>query len=457
MISIRSRLTILLSAAIALLFVATGIGVVVSVRQRLYSSLDQTLAAKANAIISAAEIDDGEFEIDSSIQEFAGFGSGKTDDYFEIRRSGGNAIYQSTPGYELKNAYVRNDGIATVTDGYLSAIPVRIHARTFIPKDDEDRKFQDLDVVVTSPISDLQRQLGLITTVVCIAGALAIFITIPIVGFALKRGLKPLGKLATDIQKIQPEQLDHRLETVRLPGELKPVGESLNAWLERLEASFERERRFSSHAAHELRTPLAELKTMAELGSMFPEEATPERFKEMLTVTNELAALLEKLSLLARAEAGRQPTNREPIDLTALINLALVRVSEITSQRNIHFETRIDPTPFSNDPVIVATIIQNLINNASNYAPEHSIVKINASPNTFTITNPAPDLAPADAEFLFERFWRKDASRTGYDHSGLGLSIVKACSQLLGGSSKATISVDYQLTIEVRLTELTSR
>src|SRR5690606_30267603 len=101
--------------------------------------------------------------------------------------------------------------------------------------------------------------------------------------------------------------------TGRLPAELVPVATGLNEWLGRLEASFDRERRFSSHAAHELRTPLAELKSMAELGAMFPEEATPERSAEMLAVANELEALLEKLALLARADAGRQPVSPETV------------------------------------------------------------------------------------------------------------------------------------------------
>jgi signal transduction histidine kinase len=229
------------------------------------------------------------------------------------------------------------------------------------------------------------------------------------------------------------------------------VGKSLNGWLQRLESSFERERRFSSHAAHELRTPLAELRAMAELGAMFPDEATPERFQEVVAVSDELSSLLERLSLLSRTEAGRQPVSHEPVDLRAAVDLALERVARQAEERGIRFTTAVDGAPFISDPVLWAAILQNLIGNAAAHSPVGSSVDITAAPGNVTVSNPAPDLTQADVDLLFERFWRKDAAHSGTEHSGLGLSIVQAIAKALGGKCSAELSAGGVLTIHVRV------
>ena len=457
MISIRWRLTILLCLAIGALFIATGIGVFVAMRELLREQFDATLTAKARALITASEIDGGDFEIDLTVQDFAGFGK-EGNDYFEIRRMDGK-LFMSSPslkadkfdspgiGYLEKppkddEPHIKNGKLGS---GYLA----RFYVQRFYPKDDKKKRFQDLYLVVASHREGMHLQLVLLATVLGIAGAAALLLMVPVIRMGLGRGLKPLNKLAADVGRIHPEKLHQRLDEQKLPAELVPVAERLNDWIGRLEASFDRERRFSSHAAHELRTPLAELKSMAELGATWPEEATSERCAEMVTVANELEALLEKLSLLARADAGRQPVQREAIDLTATVTTAISRIEAKAEQRGLRLSPRISAGAFTSDPVLWGTILQNLLGNAVAHASEGSDVVIEASPGRLAVSNPAPELNQEDLEHLFERFWRKDDSRSGYGHSGLGLSIVKACVALLGGECRATLSPDHRFRVEV--------
>jgi signal transduction histidine kinase len=460
MISIRWRLTILLCLAVGALFIGTGVGVFVAMRALLRAQFDETLTAKARALITASEIDDGDFEIDLTVQDFAGFGK-DGNDYFEIRRTGGKTFLRSPSliddegetggfgGFE-----VPADDRATIRDGVLGdGRPARFYIARFYPKDDKKRRFQDLYLVVASPTRSMQVQLALLATVLGTAGAAGLLLMVPVIRLGLGRGLRPLDRLAADIGRIRPESLHRRLDPSRLPAELLPVAESLNGWLGRLEASFDRERRFSSHAAHELRTPLAELKSMAELGATWPEEATSERCAEMVAVANELEALLDKLSLLARADAGRQPVRREAVDLPATIAGAIARLEDKAGRRRITFAPRVSDGGFSTDPVLWGTILQNLLGNAVSHAPEGSEVGVEASCGRLAVTNPAPDLSAEDLERLFERFWRKDESHGGPDHSGLGMSIVKACASLLGGECRARLSARGELTVEVRLPE----
>lgn len=454
MISIRWRLTILLGLAMGALLVATGVGVFMGMRHMLREQFDATLTAKATALITASEIDDGEFEIDLTVQDFAGFGS-DGGDYFEIRRMRGDVFLRSPSlisartelgkqGKPPKNdeARIRE---AKLGDGRAA----RFYIQRFYPKDDKKGRYQDLYLIVASPVRGLQIQLALLGTVLAVAGSAALLLMVPVIRLGMGRGLRPLDKLSSEVRQIRPENLHQRLATEKLPAELVPVAASLNDWLGRLEASFDRERRFSSHAAHELRTPLAELKSMAELGAMFPEEATPGRCAEMVTVANELEALLEKLSLLARADAGRQPVRKEEVNLSASVGAAVSRVAARADERKIRFDLRIAGETIDTDSVLWGTVLQNLLGNAVSHAPEGSGILIEASPEGLAVSNPAPDLDREDLDRIFERFWRKDESHGGYGHSGLGMSIVKACAGLLGKECKATLSEGGVLRVEV--------
>jgi signal transduction histidine kinase len=456
MISIRWRLTILLCVAIGALFIATGVGVFVSMKELLREQFDETLTAKARALITASEIDGGDFEIDLTVQDFAGFGK-EGDDYFEIRRMNGK-LFMSSPSLisdhkdtgDFANVRKPEDDESRIRKGkFANGRPAHFYVQRIYPKDDKKKRFQDLYLIVASPTGNINLQLTLLATVLAVAGTAALLLMVPIIRLGLGRGLKPLNKLAADAGRIHPEKLHQRLDAQKLPAELVPVAERLNEWIGRLEASFDRERRFSSHAAHELRTPLAELKSMAELGATWPEEATTERFAEMVTVTDELEALLEKLSLLARADAGRQPVQRGPIDLVATVSTAISRIEPKAEQRHLRLDSRVSEGPFTSDPVLWGTILQNLLGNAVAHAPEGSEVVIEAAPGRLAVSNPAPGLNEEDLDRLFERFWRKDDSRSGYGHSGLGLSIVKACVALLGGECRATLSPDRRFQVEV--------
>ena len=455
MISIRRRLTLLLCLAIGGLFIATGLGVFLAMRGLLQRQFDETLTAKARAIITASEIDDGDFEIDLTVQDFAGFGTGG-DDYFEIRRRDGR-LFMKSPSLENADFRITADPRAGApADDHQHLFPAtlgddrpaRFYVQHFQPKDDKKRRFQDLHLVVASPSRALHLQLALLATVLGIAGIAALIAMVPLIRLGLRRGLNPLERLSADVKAIRPESLDQRLDPARLPVELAPVAAGLNEWLGRLEASFDRERRFSSHAAHELRTPLAELRGIAEIGAMWADDATPQRCAEIVKVADELQDLLEKLALLARADAGRQPVASEAISFAGSIESALSRLAALAAKRRIHIEPNLVDGLFTSDSALWMTIVQNLLGNAIAHAPEGSTVTVRASPGSLCIRNPAPDLTPEDLDHLFERFWRKDASHSGYEHSGLGLSIARACAALLGGNLDARLNPDGTISVE---------
>ncbi|WP_193211201.1 ATP-binding protein [Luteolibacter marinus] len=456
MISIRWRLTILLCLAVGVLFVVSGIGVFLALRDVLNRQFDATLTAKARALVTASEIDGGDFEIDLTVKDFEGFGKGG-EDYFEIRRLGGE-LFDSSPSLRKgKDAPGAIHDITEPTDdepklrgGSLGdGTPVRLYVQRFYPKDDKQKEFEDLYLIVASPTRGLQQQLGRFATILAVAGVLTLLLMVPIIRAGLGHGLRPLNKLTKEIRGIPPDGLRQRLATDPLPSELVPVAERLNQWIARLEESFERERRFSSDAAHELRTPLAEMRAMAELGSMWPEEATTERCAAIVTVADELTSLLDKLVLLARADAGVQPFHLEVVELQESLESAVMRVRDQADEREIHIDLAVTDGAFRTDPVLWNAIVQNLLGNAVAHAPAGTVVTVDATPRRLVVRNLAPELSEDDLPQLFERFWRKDPSRSGYGHSGLGMSIVRACANLLGGRCRASLTPGGELEVEV--------
>jgi signal transduction histidine kinase len=460
MSSIRSRLTASLCLATGGLLLISGLLVFLATRKILIDQFDETLIAKGRAIVTAAEVDGGKLEVEMTLEDFAGFGV--SGDYFEIRRSNGDVIMTSP---SLRNAV---DGETLPEIGRIT-VPrdqkVRIHQGTmmdgrrarffvqrFTPRSGKKSRllFTDLHLVVASQTAGLDRSIAGVAVVLAIAGVMTLLVTVPLVRIALVRGLRPLGELSNQVEAIGPERLDMRVDEAGMPAELLPVAAGLNSWLARLDESFQRERRFSSHAAHELRTPLAELKVIAESGARWSDEATPERCAEMVEVIDDLVGLLDKLSLLALADAGSQRLQLSDVDLEKALDAVLLRLGPKAAERGIRVVTEVEAGPFSSDPALVSTMLGNLLGNAVAYAPEGSLVEVRLSPRRMVVINPAPGLVPEDLPHLFERFWRKDVSRTGYGHSGLGLSIVRSCAVLLGARAEARLTSAGELEMLVR-------
>ncbi len=453
--SLRSQLTFALALSICTLLGAGGLGIFFVTREVMEDQFDDTLVAKATALITATEIDDEEFEIDLTVQDFAGFGPGG-DDYFEIRRDDGRAMVISPSLGPVGNTLIPgmalpSHGRAKLVSGTLGdSRAARFFIQRFVPKDDDKKEYQDLHLVAASPKRELLRNLWILGSVIAAVGGLMLLMVVPLLRMVLRRGLKPLTNLSEQVRGISDSQLDERLELEGQPEELVPLGASLNAWLGRMEASFERERRFSSHAAHELRTPLTELKMIAELGSTWPDQATPERFAEMVTIVDEMELLLEKLSLLARADAGRLPVVLSDVDLRTSVGSAVERMKNAAAARNITLKLEVEDGSLRTDPVLWTAILQNLAGNAVSHAPEGSVIHLKASAERLMVSNPAPDLKEEDLEKLFERFWRKDTSHHGEAHSGLGLSIVRACVGLLCGKCQLSLDEESRLRVEIR-------
>jgi two-component system sensor histidine kinase QseC len=271
--------------------------------------------------------------------------------------------------------------------------------------------------------------------VICSAVLLGgVAVAVPLV---LRRSLRPLQRVTEQAARINAESLSERFPTEHLPAELAPIAECLNHLLARLESSFERERRFGADVSHELLTPLTELRALGEYALRYPDTDSRQGWKQALEILRKMESIIVCLVDLSRAERGAQLVNLGPIDLARLLQTVWAPLAELVNQRGLRLELNIPPgTLVLSDDTVLRSIVQNLLSNAVNYADEDGAVQVSAMCDNgvvrLQVTNPASSLAAGDLPHLFERFWRKDASRSGGGHGGLGLSLARELARLLG-------------------------
>jgi two-component system sensor histidine kinase QseC len=224
-----------------------------------------------------------------------------------------------------------------------------------------------------------------------------------------------------------------------------------------LQASFERERRFSADVAHELRTPIAELRSLSEVALKWPPTAEESRqgFDEALGIARRMESLVAALQTIARSEAGETRVQTALIRLPTFMESIWEGFAAGAQDRDlkVRFDLQEAPRVFS-DPVLLESVFTNLLANAVEYTPVGGSLRVRATPvGTGTVTvavgNDADNLTPEDVAQLFDRFWRRDLSRTDTGHSGLGLSLVRAVARTLGARVTAELKDGAWLEIKV--------
>jgi len=216
------------------------------------------------------------------------------------------------------------------------------------------------------------------------------------------------------------------------PRELRPFAEAFNQGLHHLYVAIVRERRFSRDVAHELRTPLAEIRISAESALIDADPARIQRaLNAMIQASSRMQRSVDTLLLLARLESGQHTLALDPLDLTALLQelLAGLNVQKMAPKSPIRV-TLPESAWVQSDQGVIERILSNLLRNAIEYAPEGDDIQcrleLEASGWMLTIVNTAPNLQASDLDQFGLRFWRKDSEGGTAHHAGLGLALALA-------------------------------
>jgi two-component system sensor histidine kinase QseC len=245
---------------------------------------------------------------------------------------------------------------------------------------------------------------------------------------------KPLQQVATDIAARSPDQLQP-LVSHKIPLEISVLVNALNNLFIRLERAFENERRFTADAAHELRTPLAGLKTQAQVAQRaINAQQRQQALQQILIGVDRATHLVTQLLTLARMDATQtMPTSR--LDMHKLVSQIIIDLTEPALKKGIDLglENTAILTMIQGNQNALYLMLRNLVDNAIRYTPENgqvtiSLENLQASQLRVAITDNGPGIPLSQRQQIFERFYR--GQNQNIHGSGLGLSIAQQVAQL---------------------------
>jgi two-component system sensor histidine kinase QseC len=252
---------------------------------------------------------------------------------------------------------------------------------------------------------------------------------------AIGWGLKPLVNMAATLRARQPGSLDP-LQLTPLPTELEPMQAALNRMLAQIQEVMGRERRFIADAAHEMRTPLAVLRVHAQnLMEAGSEEDRRASLEHLIAGVDRTSRLVNQLLTMARIEPQEGTQTPAPIDLAATVRDSLVQLTPwlLSKDLELVFDVAADLGPVRVDPAAIDIALNNLVTNAANFSPLHGVITVRLSKKDnryeLSVEDEGPGINEEDRERLFERFY----SRGNDQGAGLGLTIVQAIADRLGG------------------------
>lgn len=296
---------------------------------------------------------------------------------------------------------------------------------------------QDLMVQVLEHNGVRDEMIGEITKQVLIPIVFSLPMLVLAVWGGVGRGLRPLQRLAGEVETRSAHQLDRFGRDNGIPREVQPLVEALNDLLARLEEAFARERRFTADAAHELRTPLASLKTQAQVALRAKTDDDRRRALEaILAGVDRASHLVEQLLTLARLDPEQGPGETLPVALRPMAEEAVGLCMPLALEAQIDLGLgNTETLAVRGNPVALLVLLRNLIDNAVRYTPAGGQVEVTLRREgrraIIAVADSGPGIPAAERQRVVERFYRG----LGHDAQGcgLGLSIVLRIAEMHGG------------------------
>jgi two-component system OmpR family sensor kinase len=262
-----------------------------------------------------------------------------------------------------------------------------------------------------------------------------------VIWFGVGAGLRPLHRVAADIQQRRPEALEP-VAVERLPAEITPLVQALNDLLARLAHTLDAQRQFVADAAHELRTPLTAVRLQAEMAQRATNlEEQARNLDQLRAGLLRASHLVEQLLAMARLDAAPDAGSVEAVDLLEVARRVVTEFAPIADDR--HLDLGLLPSDavlVAGDPGELRTLLGNLVDNALRYTPAGGQVDVQVQragdKAVLTVSDTGPGIPATERARVFDRFYRgADAVAPG---SGLGLAIV----QRIADRSRATVRLE---------------
>ena len=303
-------------------------------------------------------------------------------------------------------------------------------------------------VSYAAPTTQISKAIGLAIASITASSTLLLLLTIWLTALGVRRGLRPLAELTSSAALVSGKNWELQASEASLrTTELMPLSQAMTTMLARLRSTFAQQREFVANAAHELKTPVAILKSTLQSLVQKPRDAVEYRvgLEQALNDLERLEKLLHSMLCLARAEQWTMETRTdlETVDVTTTCESAVERMEPLAREYGVQLElSSTGPATLRCDPADLELVWTNLLENAIRFTTRGDVVQVSVRADAGNIAIEVQDRGPgvpeSDLAHLFDRFYRCDSSRArGTGGYGLGLAISKAMIEAYGGTISA--------------------
>jgi heavy metal sensor kinase len=451
MSSLRSRLLIGTALATAAVFLLAGAALHAMMQAKLLAEFDSSLEKKARTLADLVEQEGGRIELEFEEANMPEFRRDERPEFFQVWLSDGRPLARSPSlkGRDLATPNVDSDRPTIHAAVLPNDRPGRIVTLRFSARADGGRTpgapAAKLMLALGRDVLDVHSALAELRVALLIVGAAAMLLSLALLAWLVTIGLRPASRLAQSIASIDERRLQTRIDGSHAPNELRPIVTRLNEMLGRLDDAFAREKAMTASVAHELRTPLAGLRSTIEVALARERDSTAYRqaMSACLTICRQTQSLVENLLELARLDADGEAVRRRSTDLASLARETWAPFVENAMEKHLRVEWHVEPgLAVETDPDKLRLVLRNLFENAVHYANDDGDIRVEAGRDNgalrFQVSNTGSRISADDAPRVFDRFWRGDAARSVDGvHAGLGLPLCKTLVERLGGTITA--------------------
>ena len=438
-ISLKVKLTLLYTFFLVLLTCAALANLFSLSSREMLSSVQARLTQRVQESIENIDLRGDEVRLDSD------FYSVSHDVYLAMYNEGMYFMYGRLPHGFRAQPELSDGEMRTIRDG----------SREWYVYDMSCRLSDDLTVYVrgVTSVTDAEESFAVTVRLALILLPMMVLAT-ALTGYRFtRRVLLPVRRITGTVKEIRSDaDLSRRVGLTAVDeepahahrDEFYALAETFDGMLEELEEVFRREQQFTSDASHELRTPVSVI--LAQCGECLSDETFTEDQKNQVRLierkAREMSGMIGQLLFLSRADQGRQPLQKEELDLSELTQVITEEQQMVAAETDPEIEICREITPGIRacvDETLYIRLLENLLSNAVAYRkPEGKCricVTLTASEQEIIcqVEDNGIGIRPEDQERIWERFYRADPSRTEGNHSGLGLSMARWIAQAHGG------------------------
>ena len=426
---IARKLTLFLAAMVALLALISWGMVTSFAREAAGRTQDNILAASATSIAETLRSEGGQIRLELPYSAFSMLGALSEDRVFYSVDAGGQLL----TGYDdLEGPEVAPGALAFATGSYLGhSVRLVSIQRTIL----SDGAAVPVTVTLAQTRDGVQDIAAGLSRQAAVLSALVFVLAVAIAAFAVRASLRPLNTMAKNVATRGPSDL--RPLRRQGPPELMPLVRALNRLMERLGGSLKRSEDFIAEAAHRVRTPLAVVRTQAEIAlHSVEEESQKQTLRRVIRAVDESSRSASQLLDHAMVALRADDLARERLDLPALAERVADALRPTAQMKDIEIALDLSPAKTLGDEILIQNALRNVLDNAIKYSPAETTIRLTVANGgaevCIVVLDEGSGFDDGAAQGLTERFKRGD-DVAGVVGSGLGLTIAKEALRAHGG------------------------